>query len=65
MTFFIGLCLGLFLGWAVNDLLTTESKITYHIKRLRAKDGGVITVDAKAKMKKQTRAERRAARKNK
>ena len=62
MTFFIGLCLGLFLGWAVNDLLTTESKITYHIKRLRAKDGGVITVDAKAKM---TRKQRRESRKNK
>ena len=61
MTFLAGLLLGLFLGYAICDLLTKESSIVYHIKRLRAKDGAIINVKAKAA---QTRAERKA-RKNK
>lgn len=68
--FFIGLCLGLFLGYAVCDLLTKESSIVYHIKKLRAKKGSHITVEAEAvESSKQTRREkrkqRRESRKNK
>ena len=62
----IGLGFGMFLGWAIKDLLTTDSKITYHIKRLRAKEGSTITVEAEAvQNKKDERKQRRRSRKNK
>ena len=55
------LFLGMFLGYAVCDLLNVESKIVYHIKRLKNKNspGGVITVEAEAKI---TRKQRRKTR---
>ena len=66
-TFLIGLGFGMFLGYMVADLLSTESKITYHIKRLRAKKGATIQVEAEAtqsleKRPKRTREERKADR---
>jgi hypothetical protein len=58
---------GIIIGYVGKDLLTTESQIVYHIKRLRAKKGGTVSVEAEAVAVKQklTRGERKALRKNK
>jgi len=57
---------GLFLGYLICDVINTENKITYHIKRLRAKEGGVISVEGEAVQSNQSkRNQRREARKNK
>jgi len=64
--------IGIILGYVGKDLLTTESQIVYHIKRLRAKDSGVVSVTADAtavKRKdklnfKDKRNQRKEARKN-
>ena len=40
--------IGLFTGYVIKDLLTTESQITYHIKRLRARRGSTINVESEA-----------------
>jgi len=40
--------IGLFAGYVIKDLLTTESQITYHIKRLRARRGSTINVESEA-----------------
>ena len=61
----VALGFGMFLGYMVSDLINTENKITYHIKRLRAKEGGTITVDAVAKQGKAKRNQRRESRKTK
>jgi hypothetical protein len=64
--FLIGLGVGLFLGYLICDLLTKENSIVYHIKRLRAKEGSSITVEAEAtQTRKQARKLRRDSRKNK
>ena len=59
--FLIGLFVGMFLGYAICDLLTKESSIVYHIKKLRAKKGASITVEAEAVVEKgkRTKAERK------
>ena len=61
----VALGFGMFLGYMVSDLINTENKITYHIKRLRAKEGGTITVDAESKQDKTKRNQRRESRKTK
>ena len=64
------LFIGLFAGYVIKDLLTTESEVTYIIKKLRAKRGGEVTVDAdatviKPKNKKEERKQRREAKNKK
>ena len=64
------LFIGLFGGYVIKDLLTTESEVTYIIKKLRAKRGGEVTVDAdatviKPKNKKEERKQRREAKNKK
>ena len=62
VTFFAG-GLG---GYMLCDALQTENRITYVIKKLKAKDGGTIAVDTEATIdKKEKRNQRREARKNK
>jgi len=65
--FLIGLGFGMFIGYAISDLLNKESSIVYHIKKLRAKKGGTVSVEAEAiidkKADRKTRREER--RKNK
>ena len=56
------LALGFIAGYIAKDLLTTESQIIYHIKRLRAKDHGVVTVDGEATAVKEKRKTRRSER---
>jgi len=66
--FLIGLFVGMFLGYAICDLLTKESSIVYHIKKLRARRGSTINVEAEAiattdrKRVKRTKEERKQAR---
>lgn len=54
-------------GYIACDRMTVESKITYIIKKLRARDGGAISVDAEATVvapdRKAARIERRLKRK--
>ena len=56
-------------GYIACDRMTTEQKITYVIKKLRAKKGGEISVDGEAviegRNRKEERKQRRDARKNK
>lgn len=59
------IAIGFILGYVVKDLLTTESQIIYHIKRLRARDQGVVQVDGEAVAVKDKRKQRREARKTK
>ena len=40
------IAIGFIAGYIVKDLLTKESEIVYHIKKLRAKDSGVVSVTA-------------------
>lgn len=68
MKILLFLALGFIVGYIVKDLLTKESEIVYHIKRLRAKDSGVVSVTAEATVenKKEARKTRRdKRRKNK
>lgn len=44
------IAIGFIAGYIVKDLLTKESEVIYHIKRLRAKRGGIIDVDADARI---------------
>jgi len=60
--------LGLFVGYLLCDLMTTENKIAYHIKRLKLKDSpeGSINIDAHATQDRKTKRQlRRESRKNK
>ena len=61
--------IGIVIGYVAKDLLTKESEITYIIKKLRARKGGEITVDADATVikpnKKEKRKQRRESRKKK
>ena len=57
--------IGFIAGYVVKDLLTKESEVIYHIKRLRAKKGGSIDVDGNVTIEKKTRKQRRESRKNK
>jgi len=64
------IAIGFALGYIAKDLLTKESQVIYHIKRLRAKKGGEISVESEIvldndKPKKDKRNQRRDARKNK
>ena len=62
----IALLAGFALGYMVCDRLTTESKITYVIKKLRAKNGGTVSVDSEATIdKKADRIAKRNKRKEK
>ena len=56
--------IGFIAGYVVKDLLTKESEVIYHIKRLRAKKGGSIDVDGNVTVEKNKRT-RRKLRKNK
>jgi len=59
--------IGLFAGYVIKDILTTESQIIYHIKRLRARRGSTINVESEAiatKTKRRTKEQRKADRKN-
>jgi len=47
------IAIGFIAGYVVKDLLTKESEVIYHIKRLRAKKGGEISVDADVIIEKQ------------
>lgn len=58
-TFLIALFLGMFLGYAAKDLLTVDSKIIYHIKRIRAKSGGIIDVITSANTSKEKGKEKK------
>ncbi len=51
--------IGYVLGYITKDLLTKESEVIYHIRKLRAKKGGSIEVDGNVTVEKQTRRERR------
>ena len=71
MTLFF-IAIGFIAGYIVKDLLTKESEVIYHIKRLRAKKGGSIEVDGdvmvskpKTKQTKEKRLRRHLLRKNK
>ena len=50
--FLIALFLGMFIGYAIKDLLSPESKLVYHIKRLKLKKspGGSINVSVDAEV---------------
>ena len=63
IAFFIAI--GFIVGYVVKDLMTKESQVIYHIKRLRAKKGGSIDVDGAVIVEKNTRKQRRKSRKNK
>ena len=56
--------IGFIAGYVVKDLLTKESEVIYHIKRLRAKKGGSIDVDGNVTIEKKTQT-RRERHKNK
>ena len=62
--FLIGLGVGMFLGYVIKDLLTKESSIVYHIKRLRAKKGAEIHVQAEATVEKRKKKSPRRRRNN-
>ena len=57
--------IGFIAGYVVKDLLTKESEVIYHIKRLRAKKGGSIDVDGNVTIEKKTPKQERKLRKNK
>ena len=40
------------MGYIVKDLLTKESEVIFHIKKLRAKKGGEIKVDSEVTVSK-------------
>jgi hypothetical protein len=64
--FWVGILLGALIGYILCDLLTKESSIVYHIKRLRAKEGSVINVEAEAVLsRKEKRKQRRKSQKTK
>ena len=58
------IAIGIIIGYIGKDLLTKESEVIYHIKRLRAKKGGSIDVDGNVTVEKNRRT-RRKLRKNK
>lgn len=66
IAFFIAI--GVFVGYVVKDLMTKESQVIYHIRRLRAKKGGEITVESEVivdnKKEKKTKQKPRRLRKN-
>jgi len=70
------IAIGFIAGYIVKDLLTKESEVVYHIKRLRANKGGEVSVNADViqgetkpkrgqKDRKSKREQRIEARKNK
>ena len=66
MKILLFIAVGFIAGYIVKDLLTKESEVIYHIKRLRAKKGGEISVDANPIINKpKERKQRRKLRKNK
>ena len=73
MKILLFIAIGFIAGYIAKDLLTKESEVIYHIKRLRANRGGEVLVNAdvildKSKPiseQKKTRKQRIAARKNK
>ena len=73
MKILLFIAIGFIAGYIAKDLLTKESEIVYHIKRLRAKKGGEISVESevvvskpKSKQKnKKNKRERLRLRKNK
>ena len=46
MKILLFIAIGFIGGYITKDLLTKESEIIYHIKRLRAKKGGEISVES-------------------
>lgn len=66
IAFFIAI--GFIVGYVVKDLMTKESQVIYHIRRLRAKKGGEITVESEVivdnKKEKKTKQKPRRLRKN-
>ena len=59
MKILLFILLGYLGGYVTKDLLTKESEVIYHIRKLRAKKGGSIEVDGNVTVEKQTRRERR------
>jgi hypothetical protein len=60
------IALGFIAGYIVKDLLTKESEVIYYIKKLRAKKGGEVNVEAEATVvKTKTRKEERKENKTK
>jgi len=67
MKILLFIAVGFIAGYIVKDLLTKESEIIYHIKRLRAKKGGSIDVNSEIIIdnKKEKKNRGRKSRKNK
>ena len=72
MEILLFLSIGFIAGYIVKDLLTKESEVIYHIKRLKAKKGGEIKVESevtiskhKDKQPKEKKQRKRFLRKNK
>ena len=68
MKILLFIAIGFIAGYVVKDLTTTESEVIYRIKRLRAKRGGVVTVNADKDDKviiEEKRKQKRRLRKNK
>ena len=76
MKILLFIAIGFIAGYIAKDLLTKESEVIYHIKRLRANRGGEVSVNAdvildkskpisEQKDKTSKRKQRIAARKNK
>jgi len=76
MKILLFIAIGFIAGYIAKDLLTKESEVIYHIKRLRANRGGEVSVNAdvildkskpisEQKDRKSKRKQRIAARKNK
>lgn len=53
MKILLFIAIGFIVGYVVKDLLTKESEVVYHIKRLRAKKGGEISVESQVILEKQ------------
>ena len=65
MKILLFLSIGFIAGYIVKDLLTKESEVVYHIKRLKAKKGGEIKVESEVIVSKPKKITRRERRKNK
>lgn len=54
------IAIGFIAGYVTKDLLTKESEVIYHIKRLKAKKGGEIKVESEVVISKPETKQKRS-----
>ncbi|HDY66594.1 MAG TPA: hypothetical protein ENH85_02255 [Candidatus Scalindua sp.] len=62
MKILLFIAIGFIAGYISKDLLTKESEVIYNIRRLRAKKGGEVSVNADVIIETKTGKERRKKR---